>query len=251
MKRRGAVFALSGVDCAGKTTQRRLLMEALRSWGYEPVPLWARAGYSPGLRAIMRALRSLTGKKRPARHGVSAQPSRYPRRRANLVNPVTRWLWVTAALLDLLWLYGVRIRRWKARGRVVVCDRYLLDAMVDFRVNFPADRVEDRLLVRLLRRCSVRPDAAFCLLIPAEKSLERGRRKSRFHWETLEVLEQRRKEYEALCNELATQILDGEGETGAIAHSIQQGVKDALPPASVPQACRTSADKAAEWTKPR
>jgi thymidylate kinase len=252
LSRRGAVIALSGVDCAGKSTQRNLLMDALGPSGYEPITLWTRAGYTPGLKAIKRALRTLTGAKQPARRGVSEEPSRYPRRRANLGHPLQRWLWLTAALLDLLWVYGVRIRLWKARGRVVVCDRYLLDCMVDFRVNFAADRVEDWLLFRLVRRCSVPPDAAFCLLIPAEKSLERGRGKSRFHWEPLEVLQQRWKEYGALCDPLGVQVLDGERPTAEIAQTIQRSVADALPASSPLQASRASAQKASPGlTRPR
>jgi thymidylate kinase len=252
LSRRGAVFALSGVDCAGKSTQRDLLMDALRSWGYAPVTLWTRAGYTPGLKAIKQALRALTGAQQRARRGVSEEPSRYPRRPANLGNPLKRWLWLTAALLDLLWVYGVRVRLWRARGRVVVCDRYLLDCMVDFRVNFPADRVEDWLLFRLLRLCSVRPDAAFCLLVPAEKSLERGRGKSRFHWEPLEVLQQRWREYGALCDVLGAKILDGEKPAAEIAHSIQRSVADTLPASSSPEASRADGPKASPGlTRPR
>jgi thymidylate kinase len=240
LSRRGALFALSGVDCAGKSTQRELLMDALRSRGYTPVTLWTRAGYTPGLKAIKRALRALTGVRKPRRQGVSEEPGRYPRRLANLGHPLKRWLWLTAALLDLLWVYGVRIRIWKARGRIVVCDRYLLDCRVDFRVNFPADRIEDRLLFRLLRCFSVRPDAAFCLLVPAEMSLERGRGKSRFHWEPLEVLRQRRTNYEALSNLLGVQVLDGERPAGEIARSIQRSVAGTLPASNSPAANRTS-----------
>lgn len=250
MSRRGALFALSGVDCAGKSTQRDLLMDALRSRGYTPVTLWTRAGYSPGLKAIKRALRAMTGVRKPRRQCVSEKPGLYPRRLANLGNPLKRWLWLTAALLDLLWVYGVRIRIWKARGRIVVCDRYLLDCMVDFRVNFPADRIENRLLFRLLRCFSVRPDAAFCLLVPAEMSLERARGKSRFHWEPLEVLQQRRTDYEALSNLLGMQVLDGERPAGEIARSIQRSVADILPASSSPSANRTRRTRAScEWTR--
>ncbi len=218
------------MDCAGKSTQRDLLVEALRSSGHRPLNVYSRPGSTPGLRAIKSALRSLRGKKEPARGSVSQVPGRYPRRAANLEHPLGRWLWLTAGLLDLLWLHGVRIRLWRASGRAVVCNRYLLDGLVDFRVNFPAERVQERWLCRLLRRISPRPDVAVCLLISAEQSLERAREKSRFHWETLAVLEQRRREYLALCEELAIQVLDGGRPAGELARSIQQRVAEALAP---------------------
>src|SRR6185436_3648119 len=124
---RGMLIALSGVDCAGKTTQRELLMEALREHGLRPRKIWTRAGYTPGLEAVKRALHPLRGRRKARRQGVSERPSRYPRRASDLRNPLRRWLWLTAALLDLVWVYAVRVRLLRAAGRTVVCDRYLLD----------------------------------------------------------------------------------------------------------------------------
>ncbi len=228
MSRRGALIALSGVDCAGKTTQRDLLVTELRSRGYAPVTIWTRAGYTPGLEAVKKALRAVSGRKKSARRGVSEKPSRYPRRAADLGHPIKRWLWLTAAMLDLLWVYGVRMR-WMARTGVVICDRYLLDCLVDFRVNFPADRVEERFLCRWLRGLGARPDAAFCLLVPAEQSMERSRGKSRFHWETLEILKERWREYQALSQELSVQVLDGGRPAEEIARSVLRDVAKCLP----------------------
>lgn len=229
MSRKGTVIALSGVDCAGKSTQRDLLVAALLARGCSPVTVYTRPGYSPGLRSARRVLRALTGKKvKQDRNGVSASPSRFPRRAANLGHPLKRRVWLTAALLDLLWLYTVRIRLWRARGRVVLCNRYLMDALVDFRVNFPGDRVEERLLCRLLRRFAVRPEAAICLMIPATETGIRSRAKSRFHWETPEVLEQRWREYRSLSEDLGVQVLDGTRPVEEIARSIQELATETL-----------------------
>jgi thymidylate kinase len=228
LSRPGLLIALSGVDCAGKTTQREQLLDTLHEWGFAPVTVWSRPGYTRGLKAAKGALRALTFRKRSARSGVSAAPSRYPRRAANLQNPLARWLWLTTALLDLLWLYGVRVRLLRARGRAVVCDRYLLDCLVDFRVNFPAQRVEQRFLGRLLRRLAARPDAAFCLLIPAEETLARARRKQRFHWETLEVLEERFQQYRSASQELGVEALDGLRPAGELVQAVRRGVASIL-----------------------
>lgn len=237
---RGVLIAFSGVDCAGKSTQRDLFLERLRLSGDEPVLVYSRPGNTPGMRFFKNALRSLSGKKGPARQGVSPVPGRYPQRAANLRSPVKSWVWLTASLIDLLWLHGVRMRLWMARGQVVVCNRYMLDGLVDFRVNFPAARVEKRLLYRLLRRVSPRPDAAFCLLIPAARSMERARAKSRYHWETLEVLEQRRREYLDLCREFGVQILDGSRPVEEIARSIDQRVGEVLAPRAGPRSAPDS-----------
>jgi thymidylate kinase len=50
--RRGLLIALSGVDCAGKSTQRDLLMQALRSQGYTPINVYTRVGSTPVQRAV-------------------------------------------------------------------------------------------------------------------------------------------------------------------------------------------------------
>lgn len=227
MSRRGTVIALSGVDCAGKTTQRERLREALRDAGQRPVVLWTRAGYTPGLEAVKRSLRALRGK--GARRGASQRPGRYPRRAADLGRPLRRWCWLTAALLDLLWLYGLWIRVLRAAGLTVICDRYVLDCLVDFRVNFPAERVELHPLCRLLRRLSVTPDAAFCLLIPPEQTQARARLKARFHREPDDVLHARWRAYRALSRELAVPIVDGLRPADEIASLLQGSVSGALP----------------------
>lgn len=237
MSRRGIVVALSGVDCAGKSTQCELLEEHLRALGYEPARVWTRAGYTPGLKVVKGWLRRLKGRKpRAERTGVSETPSQYPRRAANLPNRFQRWLWVTSALLDLLWVYGVQLRLGRASGEAVLCDRYLLDCMVDFRVNFPGDGIEERLLFRLLRRVAVRPDVSLCLLVPAELTMARSRDKQRFHWETLEVLERRHAQYRELARELGILAYDGERPSAEIAADVRARVDEALGSRPVPRA---------------
>jgi len=242
-RRRGIVIALSGADCAGKSTQRDLLMTELCARGYAPVNVYSRPGYSPGLRFVKRALRGRTARKESARSGVSPQPGLYPRRASTLGHPLRRRLWLAVALLDLLVVYGLWIRWLRFRGRAVLCNRYLLDALVDLRVNFPADRVEERWLWRLLRRSCVRPDASFCLLLPAEETLERARRKARYHWETLDVLRERLREYETRSGEFGAQTLDGLRPVAEIAGAIQRGLAHVLPAGELRRDARTSLDQ--------
>ena len=225
----GFVVALSGVDSSGKSTQRDLLLDALRSAGHEPVTFWSRPGYTPGLEAIKRLVRRVAGReKAPRKERASGSPGRYPRRAASLRHPLRRRLWLGVALLDLLWSYAVRVRIWKRSGRAVICDCYLLDCLVDFRVNFPDDRVEDRLLWRWLRRLSVRPAAAFCLIVPVEVSVARSRAKARFHWEDEDTVARRGREYLAACEELGVEVLDGTLRAEELAQAIERGVARAL-----------------------
>src|SRR5262245_6295162 len=192
---RPPVIAIGGMDRAGKSLQRRLLMEYLVELGYDPVYRWSRAGYTPRLE---RAKRWLRGPQRGEGRNA-AEPRSYPQRASRLRNPAKRWLWITIALLDLLWEYAVTVRRLQAGGRAVVCDRWLSDALVDFRVNFPQDGVEGRWLWRLLVRCAVRPEATFLLLVSPEESLRRARSSGRRHGEPSEVLKARLAEYRRIA----------------------------------------------------
>lgn len=228
MKRRGLVIALSGIDSAGKSTQRDLLIEYLQGAGLKPVNVWTRAGYTPGLTLVKRLLRTFSGKPKRDSKRISEKPGGYPRRAANLPNPLKRRIWLTTALLDLVWTYGVCIRWWRSCGRTLICDRYLLDCLVDFRVNFPDDNVEKRWLCRLLRWSCVQPDASFCLLLPAELSIERSRGKSRRHWETADVIQQRYSQFQKLSSELEVEIVDAKPAVDVVAASLQASLKDLL-----------------------
>ena len=234
MKQRGLVIALSGIDSAGKSTQRELLLEYLHRSGLKPTKIWTRAGYTPRLRLTKHLLRAIRGKKKNDRGVVSKTPGHYPRRTLNLQNPIHRWLWLTTALLDLVWTYNVQIRWGRACGRTYVCDRYLLDVLVDFRANFPDDNVEQRWLCRLLRWGCVQPDLAFCLMLPAWLSIERSQAKARFHWETRQVIQQRFLQYSKLSNELGVIVVDAEQAIDVVTASLQaelNGLLTAPPPA--------------------
>ncbi len=229
MMRRGMVIALSGIDSSGKSTQRRNLEAMLTDCGLSPRTIWSRPGYTPGLGRLRRLLRIHKRRRSSPKEGISGKPGQYPQRAATLPNPVKRRLWLTVAQLDLLWLYAVWIRWLRALGRSVICDRYLLDGMVDFRVNFPDDQVERRLLFRLLRRCAVRPDAAFCLLIPPQESQRRSRQKARYHWETEEILDNRHAAYLAAGDELGVTVLDGTRSTDEISTQMRETIRQVLP----------------------
>jgi thymidylate kinase len=207
------------MDRAGKTLQRRLLLEHLRELGHEPVSRWTRVGYTRRLETLKGGLRRLRGRKPRA---ADDAPRSYPQRASRLRSPLGRRLWTTAALFDLLIEHAVALRRLRARGHAVVCDRGLVDALVDFRVNFPGDRVEERLLWRLLVRLAVRPDASFVLLVSPEESIRRARASGRRHVEPAEVLEARLAEYRRIAASSGAFVIDAHGDPERIAKLLRE-----------------------------
>jgi thymidylate kinase len=216
------------MDRAGKSLQRRALLAYLSERGYDPVYRWSRVGYTRRIERVKRWLRRLRGRSA----GEGGAPRSYPQRASRLGSPVRRWLWTTVALLDLLWEYAVSVRLLRARGHAVVCDRWLCDALVDFRVNFPQDRVEDRLLWRLVARLAARPDATFLLLISPEESLRRARASGRRHVEPSEVLEARLLEYRRLAECGEGDAIDAGRDPERIAEELRERLEACLGPGS-------------------
>ena len=120
-----------------------------------------------------------------------------------------RRLWLSLALLDLLWVYGVQIRWHRYRGRLVLCDRYLWDTAIDFRLNFPQEKLDHYWLWRLLERISPQPDAAFLMLLSVEESVRRSEMKGEPFPDPPDVLRQRLAYYQDLIPRVPFHVLDG------------------------------------------
>jgi thymidylate kinase len=213
------------MDRAGKSLQRRALLAYLAERGHDPVYRWSRFGYTRRLERAKRWLRLLRG-----RSGTGGGERSYPQRASRLGHPAKRWLWTTLALLDLLFEYAVSLRLLRARGHAVVCDRWLCDALVDLRVNFPGERIEARLLWRLVCRLAVRPDATFLLLITPEESLRRARASGRRHVEPSEVLAARLLEYRRLADSGAGEAIDADRDPERIAAQLRERLEARLGP---------------------
>jgi thymidylate kinase len=123
------VVSVSGVDSAGKTTQIEVVARWLELRGYRCTVLFYRPGFS----------RALNLAKNLARRGVpSAMPTRDQAQRRAVVfgRPLVRRVWVALALVDTLVHFAVMVRLARLRSDVVVCDRYVDDAELDFEFNF-------------------------------------------------------------------------------------------------------------------
>jgi dTMP kinase len=199
---KGILITFSGLDGAGKSTQIQLLMEYLRQNGQEPVYVWTRGGYTPFFETIKGLVRRLAGQALPP---SGSNPHRTQAFRKWWV----RRLWLILALLDILWVYGVQVRWWQWCGCTVICDRYLWDTLVDFRLSFPQENVEQWLLWRWLRHATPKPQAAFLLLVPVEESVRRSDIKGEPFRDPPHVLAQRLAQYQGLAQTGHWHVLDG------------------------------------------
>lgn len=195
-------IVFSGLDGAGKSTQINMLEEYLQKCGQESIYLWTRGGYTTGFNKLKSLLRKTAG-------GAIPEAGRSEAREKSLSRPAVRKIWLLIAMLDLMRVYGLQVRWWRLMGKTVICDRYLADTLIDFRLNFPEDNVENSVLWKMLKLVTPEPDVTFALLIPVEESLKRSTQKDEPFPDTPETLEARLRQYTAMADEEQWVVLDG------------------------------------------
>jgi len=146
----GRFLSFEGIDGSGKSTQARLLAEALRLSGHEVV-LTREPGGSPGAEEIRRLV-------------LEGDPARW--------SPETEALLFTAARRDHM---ERTIRPALARGAVVICDRFADST----RVYQGVTRGDLRDLVDALHKLVIGVEPDLTLLIDIDPAEGLGRAKAR------------------------------------------------------------------------
>lgn len=182
------IIALSGMDGSGKSTQVSILQEFFSSNGKASIILWTRGGYTPGFLWLKSLLRVILGRHLPP-------PGKSPSRDNSLSRPFVARLWLSIAIIDLLFYLGIYLRLQHIRGRVVICDRYIDDTRLDFKRNFPHISFENFLLWRVLEWAVPVPDVSLLLWIPVEFSLNRSINKNEPFPDNEETLQWRLESY--------------------------------------------------------
>lgn len=215
-EQRGLLYAFSGIEGAGKSTLVRQFASQLARISANPAVIWSRPGYTPGLSLLKRMVRRTQRNRRSARH-------EYPLRATSFRSTLMRRVWLIASLLDLLWVYCIRVRWNLFRGCLVVCDRYIADARVDMLTYFADDHVESWLLWQLLERFAPQPTHQFLVLVPLEVSLARHVRRGGSITEAADFSSLRLKYYQELAASRSIYTLDGSrplSENLSIVHSL-------------------------------
>lgn len=219
----GTIIVFSGMDGAGKSTQIELLAKRLKGQGSQPLVLWSRGGYTPGMLWLKSILRSKSGKGPIPASGPSNE------RTQAFSRPMVRQAWLSLAIFDLALLYGFWLRWKKVRGHVVICDRYLDDTLLDFELNFPTENVKNWMRWKSLSWIAPTPDSSFLLTIPVNESLRRSEEKNEPFPDSREMLEKRLARFEDWKSDSKWHVLDGLQSRETLASEIAEKVLHGAP----------------------
>lgn len=178
------MISFSGIDCSGKSTQIERVSRKLDKNGIRYKVVWSRGGYTPGIVFMKRLIR---GRKR----GSESREERtaYSERVAEC--PRLRLLLFTASLIDLWFYYSVTLRLRGKCGTMIVCDRYIWDTYIDFKLKYPDIDFENGFWWRLTLWTMLKPKPSFLLTIPAELSTYRSTLKDEPFPEPIEARKER------------------------------------------------------------
>lgn len=184
----GLLVTISGVDGSGKSLHAERLRGAFATCDVRVKGVWARGASSKGVGTVLRAGKSVlaSGSQNDAptpeevaeasrAHGAAArgEAARFEQRQRRLRNPVVRWVFSVVYAIDLIWPYVVRARAYILTGNVVVCDRYIYDALVDYALFTGTNPSQPPMALNVLRTLVPRPRAAFVLDVDPDEALRR------------------------------------------------------------------------------
>jgi thymidylate kinase len=213
------LVSISGLDGAGKSTQAAALVRSLDRLGIEATTVWTRLEWTTlwenrSLEAIARPAKATLGLIHQGKRGGDTNMSRAARDRptSRSVDPgrsirqgsaIVTHLWVTIVALFHAAAQRRAVQPHLARGKLVVCDRYTLDAAAHLRHRYGPER-RFRFQVWLIDFLSPRPLCSFFLDVAPETAY--GRKKEL----TPGDLTRLAKLYRAECSTLRARQLDGE-----------------------------------------
>lgn len=211
---------MSGVDCSGKSTQLEHLAERLRLDGYPTRVFWYRPGYSKNLDALRSLIRTL-------KRDALPPPGPSPQRDAAFSSPRLRAAWLTMALVDTVVELGVRLRYYLARGEIILCDRYILDGMLDLQLRFP-DAVPTASIRRFLESVCPRPDLHLLLHLDWEEVQARSRLKDEPFPDSNRARATRYQAYRQLASLPTVTVIDGIEGVDAVHERILEHVEKVI-----------------------
>ena len=172
------LIAISGVDGSGKTTYAAILSEILDLCELRKRIVWSRVGSSNFLKPFSKMAQifyNLKTGKGLKKNSDNLEESEARRKDLFGKSSVTKLLGVHLLLLEMLWQYSFKVALPLLQKKVVICDRYIYDTLVDITTRYginPND-FEGKLFRKILTALAPKPDIAYVLFIPHREAIRR------------------------------------------------------------------------------
>ncbi|MFQ5874415.1 MAG: nucleotidyltransferase family protein, partial [Dehalococcoidia bacterium] len=213
------LVSVSGIDGSGKTQLAHAVTDILQSMEIRASCYWNRIGCSPWTRIATRTSRLLSPQGNPGPPATSRRLGDLESR-SSLVKAL--WVWTNVLELALRYTFRVRLPLLLGKlgpGKVVICDRYVLDAQAEVLARLPhAGRIA-RVALALLRFASPRPDLTYVLDVPELVAQRR-------HTLPLseDVLREQRRLYQDLGAGANARVVDGTRTSDEVIHEVAMEV---------------------------
>ncbi len=180
----GRLIAIDGIDQSGKRTQTRLLAQKIGAFGYQ-VSIWNFPDYKTPVGRQVRMY--LEGRERFDYHAI------------HLLYAANKWERASAILRDM------------ERGRVVIINRY-----TPSNLAYGIAHGLSPIWLESLEKQLPKPDLVFILDVSPRISFKRKSERRDLHEENLTYLRKVRGIYLKLARKYRWNIVDGEGDPGAV-----------------------------------
>jgi len=144
------IIGFSGLDGCGKSTIIKALIDD-QGTKSNVEAVWTRVGYTPGINLLKTIARIFFSKSLPS-------PGRSQSRTKALKRPSVQRVWISVALLELIWIFSIKLRVLSFR-KLLLLDRQIDDSLIDLKILFGQDILDDKfysLLVFLLKKLSLK-----------------------------------------------------------------------------------------------
>jgi thymidylate kinase len=166
-KKSASLVCFSGQDGTGKTNHSKSLQRELAQRKIKTVYIWSR-GIGYFIEPLLRLGRLFLFSSK------FSKSSEYVAKRKNLLKrePI-KTLWTYATLTDEILLTFFKVRISLLRGRVIICDRYILDILVDLKCEL--DKDISGIIQEFIKKLIPTPKIHFVLYAKPEEIMKRKR----------------------------------------------------------------------------
>ena len=153
------LITFSGLDGTGKTKHIETLQKNFEVCEINSKVVWSRVGSLPFTQFILTLLR---GKKKQIDNMENNRINKkLPR------NRFTNVIWRILNMIDVIIYFTFKVRIPRLIGKVILCDRYLIDAIIDLESN-TYNRNYNRFSYKILRLFLPKPDISLFIDTPVE-----------------------------------------------------------------------------------